>query len=152
MSAPQISGVRTKASSLSETGYLQGSIWQPGHCTSRLDDLGGWKMPIMEASFRSLGRTEQTRYTPSSVFCSLSLALLLSPPLALSLSPLPATLSLSFSHLVFTLNAGCWAGEVGRRRQDTLFVSQWRTCLAELRFQPRCQTKSCSVQELEDKL
>lgn len=39
-------------------------------------------------------------------------------------------------------------GEVGRRRQDTWFVSQQRTCLAELRFQPRCQTKSHSVQEL----
>lgn len=34
-----IPSARTKASSLSETGDLQGSIWRPGHRVSRLDDL-----------------------------------------------------------------------------------------------------------------
>lgn len=35
----ECNSARTKASSLRETGALQGSIWQPGHWMSRVDDL-----------------------------------------------------------------------------------------------------------------
>ncbi|KAF0042023.1 hypothetical protein F2P81_005555 [Scophthalmus maximus] len=67
--------------------------------------------------------------------------------------------SLSPHHSVFPARSFVrhphhWLGEreVCRQRQDTPFVSQQRTCLAEIRFQSRCQTKSHLVQELQDKL
>lgn len=44
-------------------------------------------MPIMEASFGSLGRSGQTRYIPSSMFLSLPLCLCHSPSLCHSVSP-----------------------------------------------------------------
>ncbi len=96
MSVPKIFHVRTKASSLSETGDHQGSIWQLRESARRSGDE---KRPIMQASFRSFGRNGQTRYIPSSAS--------LSPSLFGSVTlPLPATLSSPVSHLFFTLTAG----------------------------------------------
>lgn len=94
-----ISRVRTKASSLSETGDLQGSIWQPG-CYL---DILRWKMPIRQAFCRSPGTSRQIRYIPfpvSSSLTSLALSVFLFLPLCLP----------QVSHLFLTLPAGCWEG------------------------------------------
>lgn len=101
-------------------------------------------MPIMQAFFSSLGRSELIRYIPSSVSLSTSLF----GTVAL---PLPATLS-SPPSFVHHPHHRLGKGEMGRQRHDTLFVSQERMCQEELRCQTRCQTKSHLVQELQDKL
>ena len=100
----------------------------------------------MRASFRSLGRTGQTWNNPSSMVLSLS-------PFFGFVTPSPPCHSI-FPTLSFVRHPRRWLEEreVCRQRQDTPFVSQRRTCLAELRFQPRCQTKSHLVQELQDTL
>lgn len=145
MSGPQIPCARTKASSLSETGDLQGSIWQPGHWASRVDDL-----KMKNANNASLLQVSWQEWA-NTIHSFLNVSRSLSPSLALSLS-LSLPLCLTHSLICSSPSPLAGRGEVGRRRQDTLFVSQQRTCLAELRFQPRCQTKRHSVQELQDKL
>lgn len=140
----QISSTGTKAYSLSETGDRQGSIWQPVHWASRVDDL-----EMKNANNASLLQVSwQERVNLIHSFLNVSLSL----PLWLCHSPSPCYSV--FPALSFVRHPHRWLGEpeVGRQRQDTLFVSQQRTCLARLRFQPRCQTKSHLVQELQDKL
>lgn len=78
---------------------------------------------------------------------------LLSVRLPSSLAPsrfVPATQSSQVSHLFITLTTD-WkrTHAVGRRRQDMPFVSQQRTCLAQLLCKTRCQTKRHSVQEMQ---
>lgn len=142
MSVPQISSARTKASSLSETGDLQGSIWQPGHWVSRVDDLE------MKNANNAILLQVSWQERANSIHSFLSV----SPSFPLWLRHSPSPCHSVFPTLSFVLHPQRWLEEVGRQRQDTLFVSQQRTCLAEIRFQPRCQTKSHSVQELQDKL
>lgn len=75
MSVLQISRARTKTSSLSETGDLQGSIWQPGCRASRLDDLE--MKNANNASFLQVSWQEWTNSIHSFLNVSLPLPLLL---------------------------------------------------------------------------
>ena len=160
MSEQQISSARTKASSLSETGDLQGSIWQPGHWVSRLDDLemkNANNACFLQASWQGWANL---------IRCFLNVSLSFYPSLILWLSlSLLATLSFPPSHLFVTLNAGwerqrwsdrnricCLSARSGRAWRSSAFSRgvkervtrsrNYRTCCKSVR--PQSHTPSSS--------
>lgn len=98
MSEAQISCAGTKASSLSETGDHQGSIWQPVLWASRVDDLemkNANNASLLQVLLAGVGKLDT--FLPQ---CFPSLSLSLFPSFILPASPwlchslsLPATLS-----------------------------------------------------------
>lgn len=113
---------------------------------SRLDDLemkNANNARLLQVSWQKWANTIHPFLDVSLPSPSLALSLPLSLPLRLPQSPVCS----STPHR-WPVSRERWAN--GDRIQR--FVSKRRTCLARLRLQQRCHTKSHPVQELEDKL